>query len=44
MLERIGIGGIVRHQWLAVQRSVSKLGEEAEVRVKLAVSRNEYWR
>lgn len=44
MLERIRIGGIVGHQRLAVQRSVSKLGEETEVRVKLAVSWNEYRR
>lgn len=44
MLERFRIGGIVWHQRLAVQRSVSKLGKEAEVRVKLAVSWNEYRR
>lgn len=44
MLERLGICGIVRHQRLAVQRSVSELGEEAEVRVELAVSWNKYRR
>lgn len=44
MLERIRISGIVRHQRFTVQRSVSKLGKEAEVRVKLAVSWNEYRR
>lgn len=44
MLERLGIRGIVRHQRLAVQRSVSELGEEAEVRVELAVSWNKYRR
>lgn len=43
-MERIRIGGIVWHQWLTVQRSISKLGEKAEVRVKLAVSWNKYWR
>lgn len=44
ILEGIRVSGIVWHQWLAVQRSVSKLGEEAEVRIKLTVSWNEYRR
>lgn len=44
MLKRIRVSSIVWHQRLTVQRSVSKLGEEAEVRVKLTVSWNKYRR
>lgn len=38
LLEGVGVGGVVRHERLAVQGRAAELGQEAELRVVLAVS------
>lgn len=44
LLERVRVGGIVRHEGLAVQGGTSELGQEAELGVVLAVSWYQYRR
>ena len=38
LLEGVGVGSVVRHERLAVQGGAAELGQEAELRVELAVS------
>lgn len=44
LLEGVGVGGVVRHERLAVQGRAAELGQEAQLRVVLAVSGHEHGR
>jgi hypothetical protein len=42
MLEGVWIGGVVGHEWLAVQGGAAELGQEAELGIIFAVSWHEH--
>lgn len=44
LLERVRVGGVVRHEWLTVERGAAELGQEAELGVVFAVSWYQYRR
>lgn len=44
LLERVRVGGVVRHEWLTVKRGAAELGQEAELGVVFAVSWYQYRR